>query len=355
MVSPLNLAKVMHNSRFLITLFVLLLITVFGITAQTKKTKEPDWVKSPNAEYKEGRYITAVGHGSDRSSAEQRALTALAGRFGQSVQQEIKTLSSYSEAVRNGTVDISENTAISDAISISTKMDSLIGAEIADVWYDGKSIHYALAVMEKASASLLYSQMLKTNLQIIDNLVTFPEKEKNSLEAYSNYQLAAVIADANQLFYNVLSVVGSSAGISPGKNGDSYRIAAAEIVKNIPIAINVTNDKENRIKTAFSEAINKAGFRSASSNTRYVLNAVLNLTSTENPNQKNQFSSYSVEARLIDTQQGGVVLFPFNISGREGHVTIQDAENRAINMAVREINEKYGEAFLAGIGGKKGK
>jgi hypothetical protein len=305
-------------------------------------------VNSPEAVYDRAAYIAAVGYGPARRDAEQGALVALTALFGQSIQGELKTLNTYSEAVKNGAVDVSENTSAQNAINISARMDSLVGAEIADVWFDGRSAYYAVAVMERAPAAFLYADMIRANGDIIRGLTAIPPGEKNSLESYSRYQLAAVIADANQVFSNVLSVVaGGPAGGVPGdlKRGDDYRLEAMEVARNIPISVNAVNDPSGRIKNAFAAALNRAGFRSGGGDTRYVLEAALALNPVELPNQQNKFIRYDVEANLKDREAGDAVLLPFSVNGREGHLTLAEAENRALGAAVRKIDESYGAAL----------
>jgi hypothetical protein len=294
--------------------------------------------------YNEAEYIAASGHGSDRNLAEKNALAALTAVFGQSIQSDIKIMESYSEAVKNGVVTVSGGTSLQEAINTSTEMDSLVGAEIKDVWYDGRSVYYAAAVMERAKTATLYIDMINSNQRIIQDLVTIPGAGKNTLDAYSRYQLAATIADANRVYANVLSVVGKGTGaIVPGelKKGDDYRLEAVNITKNIPIGVRVTGDRSDRIRGAFASVINKAGFRSGGNNSRYVLNVTLTLSEVQLANPQNKFARYVVDAKLIDTADSAVLL-PFNINGREGHLNLSEAENRAVSAAEKKINETYG-------------
>jgi hypothetical protein len=309
---------------------------------------EPGWVNIPYSVYKESEYVAASGNGANRTAAEKSALAALTAVFGQSIQADLKLVSSYSEAVKNGVVDVSENNSLQEAISTSTEMDALVGAEIKDAWYDGKSTWYAVAVMERAKTSVLYADMIKSNERIIKDLTTIPAAEKNTLDAYSRYQLAATIADVNRVYGNVLSVVGNAGGINPAtmKKGDDYRLDAANITKNIPIAVRVNGDRSDRIRGAFASVISKAGFRSGGNSARYVLNVTLRLSEVTLGNQQNKFARYEVDANLTDTAEG-MVLLPFNINGREGHLNLPEAENRAVATAEKKINETYG-AILSG-------
>ncbi|MDR1105167.1 MAG: LPP20 family lipoprotein [Treponema sp.] len=305
---------------------------------------EPGWVTVPYSVYRESDYVAASGHGANRNAAEKNALAALTAVFGQSIQADLKLMSSYSEAVKNGVVDVSENNSLQEAISTSTEMDSLVGAEIKDVWYDGTSVYYAVAVMERAKTAVLYTDMIRSNERIITELTTIPAAQRNTLDAYSRYQLAATIADANRVYANVLSIVNKgTASVVLGnlKKGDDYRLEAANITKNIPIAVRVNNDRSDRIRGAFAAVISKAGFRSGGNNSRYVLNVTLTLSEVQLANQQNKFARYVVDANLTDTTEG-MVLLPYNINGREGHLNISEAENRAVAAAEKKINEAYG-------------
>jgi hypothetical protein len=305
---------------------------------------EPEWVAAPYSVYPEGEYIAASGHGSDRNLAEKNALAALTAIFGQSIQADIKIMETYSEAVKNGVVDVSGGTSLQEAINTSTEMDSLVGAEIKDVWYDGKSVYYAVAVMERGKTAVLYRDLINSNQRIIQDLVTIPDAEKNTLNAFSRYQLAATMADASRVYANVLSVVGKGTGsIVPGelKKGDDYRLEAVNITKNIPIEVRVNGDRSDRIRGAFASVISKAGFKSGGNNSRYVLEVNLTLSEVQLQNQPNKFARYVVDANLTDTAEG-VVLLPYNINGREGHLNLSEAENRAVAAAEKKITEGYG-------------
>jgi hypothetical protein len=311
---------------------------------------EPPWVSAPGTVYNQAAYVAAVGYGAERGLAEKNAFAALTALFGQSVQGEQVAAVKYSEAVLNGAVDSwSENTEITNAIKTSVELESLVGAEIKDYWYDGGTTYYAAAVMERAKTAVLYADMIRTNEKIITDLTAMPDRVKNSLDGYSRYVFAGTVADANRVFANVLSVVGSrDTGIDPGtlKKGDEYRLEAAEIAKNIPIGVAVSNDSADRVRGAFVSAVNKAGFRTAAGNTRYLLDVSVVLSPVDLPNQSNKFVRYTVNANLTD-RETGFILLPYTTGARSGHVTAAEAENRAYSDAVRSINAAYGDHLSA--------
>ena len=319
------------------------LYVVLAITLNAQK--KPAWVDKPSSVYPDKLYVSAVGGGRDRAAAENSAKAALVSYFKQSITSQVTIVDREQQA---GGRTVSSTSDMAQSIEAVAALDTLIGVEIKATWDGGKTGWWAMAVMEKAQAAPLYKEMIQENIRIINNILTISESEKNSLEGYSRYQLAATLADTNEIYYQMLFIMGMADGIAPGKNGGSYRIEAAEIAQRIPVLIKVTGDRNDRIKIAFAEALNKAGFRSGDSNSRYVLNVVLNFAPVESSGQ-NKYVRYSVEARLVDQRQGGAVLFPFSISGRGGHRTLEEAENRALIAIIREIDETYGSDLLVAL------
>jgi hypothetical protein len=314
---------------------------------------EPGWTRNPYTVYDRNTYFAATGHGADRQEAERSALAALTAIFGQSIQAELNTMSTYTEAVSRGVVQVSQNATVQEAIKTSAALDALIGAEIGDVWDGGKNIVYAVAIMNKAKTAILYTDLIRSNQRSISDLITMPDAEKNSFDGYARYQLAAAIADVNRPYANILSLVGNTAGIDPGslKNGDDYRLLAVNITKAIPIAVAVTNDRFDRIRSAFASVFGAIGFRSGGANSRYVLNVTVTLSEAIFPDTTYKHAQYEVDANLTDTADGAVLL-PFNINGREAHATLSEAEKRAVAAAEKTIKDNYGQllsGYLASL------
>ncbi|MDR0688903.1 MAG: LPP20 family lipoprotein [Spirochaetaceae bacterium] len=313
---------------------------------------QPRWVTAPESVYDRKAYISAVGYGDNRDLAERRALAALTAIFGQSLRSEVQSTTVYSEAVINGTItSAAQNSDLVNLIKTSVDMDSLVGAEIRDLWFDGKGTYYAAAVMERVKTTALYKDLINTNIRLIKDLTALPEGEKYTLEGLRKLQLAAIIADANTTFLNVLRVVGDgSAGNIPGplKTGNDYRLEMADITKNIPIGILVENDQQDRIRGAFSAGVSRAGFRIGGMDSPYLLKVLVNMKAVDLPNNPNKFVRYVVDANLEDARTGNVLL-PFMVDGREGHLSIPEAENRAFRAAETKIKETYGQVLDAYI------
>jgi len=302
-------------------------------------TPKPVWVNTPSAGYDEKQYIAVAGSGNSNDEAEKKALANLIGTFNTEISDQSSISTAYREAMSSGAADSwSSTTNIDSNISTSSSLDSLVGAEIRERWNDGKE-YWALAVMEKAKAARNYSDMIKTNQAMISNLTTMTAAEKNTIEGFSRYQFAAVVADVNDSYVNVLRAIGGAvpAGV---EKGDKYRLEAQNIIKTIPVGISVKNDKSGRIQGAFAKSLAELGFRSGGTNSRYLLEVEVNVSPVELPNQTNKFARIELKANLTDTSNR-IVIVPFDFNSREGHTSQSEAENRVYMAAERKISAEY--------------
>jgi hypothetical protein len=307
---------------------------------------KPAWVDNPKAAYPERQYLAFVGLGTTRGRAEADALRNLVAYFGQSVQSDISIVDAYKEKVANGVVDVSSFSAASSAIETSSHMESLIGAEIGAVWLDDKTKnYYAVAVMDMAKTAAVYGGLIDANQRQIEKLVTVPAADRNTIETVERFYLAGSIAKANEIFGTVLSLLGGPKRSGELKTQMDYNEDAKAIIRQIPVTVSVEGDSAGRIAGAFAQALKDSGFRTGNRNARYKIEATVTVTPVVLQNV-NKFSRYVVDAQFLDTANG-TALFPFNINGREGHSTQEEADNRAIRAAETKIKADY-QSVLAG-------
>jgi hypothetical protein len=181
--------------------------------------------------------------------------------------------------------------------------------------------------------------MINANKNMINNLCTMNQTEKNSLEGFSRYQFAATVADINVTYGNLLQVIG--APLPEGLiKGDNYRLEARNITKAIPVGITVKNDKAGRIQGAFAKSLSDLGFGSGGNNSRYKLDVNVVTSPVEYPGNSLKYTRMELSADLTDTSQKAVLL-PYNFNNREGHLVQSEAENLTYSRAEKKINDEY--------------
>jgi hypothetical protein len=333
-----------------------------GASGDGADKNKPAWVDKPDTVYDEKLYVSAVGAAGDRRQAEAMAFGNLTAYFGQSVKSNFAAVEKYKEQVASGTVDISASSEAVQAVEVSSSMESLIGAEIKDVWNDrANNLYYAVAVMDKAKTALLYKDMIDANLGLIGRMTNVPEARRDTIETVAAYYLAAGLADANSVFATVLSLVGGG-GASGLKTRDDYIYEAKEIAARIPVnvAVEVLMESESRdevkkdigerVKSAFAAVLGSAGFITGGGDSRYIIKARINVTAADLPGVPVKSSRYVVVADFTDVHAASV-LFPFSIDGRDSHLSQSEADQRALRKAEARIKEEYGELLQNHLSG----
>jgi len=313
----------------------------------TRGGTRPNWTSNPYAVYSRDRYLAAVGTGSDRTEAEKRAFAALAAFFGQSIRTDLTVATIYSEAVSNGIITVSENTQVRDTIVTAASLDTLIGAEIGNVWEDRRGTIYALAYIDRRRTAAVYTEIILMNQRNIDNLIAMNAAEKNTFDGYARYKLAALIAGMNEEYAGIVRLSEDSKvpfDISNISNADALSLEASNIIKNISVGFRVNGDSNNRVRDAFAKALSGEGLRTQGSNTPYVLDVSVNMSEITYPGNAFKFCGYTISANLIERSTGSVLL-PFSVSGREGHSTYETAQTRAIAAMEKTIAENYPVLF----------
>ena len=306
----------------------------------TRGGAQPRWVDDPYTVYPRDRYFAAVGSAATSDEAQRKALAALTAFFGQSVRSDFSTVTMYTEAVQRGIVTVSENTRIRDEVTTAASMDTLVGAEIGSVWDNGRGVIFAAAYMEKQRAISVYSDLIAINNRNIELLTEMSDAEKNPLDGYARYKLAAFISNINANYSNVISLAGGSAASLNIRSANLFNLEASNIIKNITVSVVVNNDRSGRIRDAFAGVLAAEGMRTRGNNPLYTLEVRLDMGEVTFPNNRNVFCRFTVSANLVENATGAV-LFPFNISDRAGHSTYENAQAAALTLMERTIAARY--------------
>ena len=314
-----------------------------------KPTKMPDWVERPSAVYPNASFITYVGNAADRNSSELAALQGLAAVFGQSVKSDSTANSRMEQAKANGLVATNSSNVFSQEVKRKVDVDNLIGVEVKEYWQDvAGGSWYAIAVLDKAKAADIYTDMIKKNAAAIDTVLKNIGADKNSFDAFGAYDFAEEIAVENEKHLNKISVINSDLvsglkGYCPSSK--NFHAKKMEIAKNIPINIQTFNDEHGRYKQAFSKTVADAGFKSTfDDSVRYTLIAKFEFERSDAKDGKTTRCRYNCESCILDSKTGHQIV-PFAIKGRESHVDYAEAQHKAEVALVGKIQKDFSEAL----------
>ncbi|GHV77849.1 hypothetical protein AGMMS49942_26700 [Spirochaetia bacterium] len=344
----------MKNKKALV--FIVLCFCATGCrTGNGVVEGKPKWIQKPENVFNPACYICGTGSGSSQEKADANAFANLIIYFGQSVESNIQSVQVYKELITGNSESLQLQDEISTEIKLSSSMNQLIGAKIYDRWKEAvpqKTTYHAVAVMEKAEAIRIYTQLINDNLVLIEKLIALGSAEKTTVNAAARYYCAADIADANAVFKNVLMVLGVSHQDAGNNTGHDYRLSAENILAQIPITITVKGDVDNRISKAFAQVFSGRGFRTntvpgaTSADRPYTLRAEFKMEDVPANDSKYQYTRFVLTAALMG--KDGAELLSFSETGREGHTTQSEARQRAIHSAEIIITEdSFAKEFAA--------
>jgi hypothetical protein len=309
---------------------------------------KPNWVEKPEGAFNPAYYICGVGSGSSQETADASAFASLIAYFGQSVESNIQSVQIYKERVTGNLAALESRDEISSEVKLTSSFNQLMGAKIVDRWKETvkkKTTYYAAAVMQKAEAVRIYTQLIGDNHALIEKLTAIPAAEKATIATVARYQCAADIADANGVFKNILLVLGASRQSDEGDRGIDYRLRAQDMASQIPIAITVKGDVDGRIKTALASVFTGYGFVSGEKGARYRIDAALTIAPGK-PSAQFFFSNYTLSVNLFDAASKSTLL-TFSRSDHQGHTSQSGAESRALNGAEDAIRQDYMSEFAS--------
>lgn len=308
----------------------------------------PKWIEDPTGQYPEGAYITAVGEGYSQKEAETAAIEALAAVFSRKIESQTQSSVQYTSGQEKlqGQMD----KRVNQTVSISTKIDTLMGVEIKERWVSSEGVHAALAVLNKTKTATLYSEHIKHNNESIRALLDVPEDMKGTFAQFARYKAAYTQAEKNAALFSVLAQLNAAAvatvrdeQLAPNTIKEKW----LGVLKYMPIAVTVDGDSGDKIKSTFSKIFASEGFTlSSKSNCRYAMTVTLTLSDEKTQGNKKTLIRYTLDAAFTDAVSGEI-LIPFSLTGREIHLNKQSAEVRLFKTLDKKITETFTAAFEA--------
>jgi hypothetical protein len=157
----------MHPSRRCLIVAALALAAPLAAEAGSPRDGKPDWISGESLEWPRQLYLTGVGVGDDRATAQDRARAEVSRIFKTRVVATTSAFAAETSRASGDALESASTRATSDDTRTVTERD-LVGVEIAATWQDPASRQvYALAVLERRQAAA----RLESQLEAIDAAV----------------------------------------------------------------------------------------------------------------------------------------------------------------------------------------
>lgn len=311
------------------------------------KNKMPKWITLPSGVYPAEKYMNGTGSGTNRETAALEAVRNLSSVFGQTVKSNTAASKKMERALSEGKVSFSSAENLQQNITSQIEAENLIGIEIAEYFYNKpEKKWYAVAILEREKTAAVYQKYIEKNDAAVRKAIKESEKNPGTFYGYSEICFAAEIASENDKLVKNLTVIDFESGSEISKKIVSLQntqLTKKKFAENITIYVQISGDKDNKIKSAFQDIFSKYGFKtSPSKKEKYNLEG--KYSSEISQKGKITYCVYSLDLDFSDVLQAES-LFAINLKGREGSLSESDATNRTYRTLEKDIGTQFSKNF----------
>ncbi len=302
--------------------------------------KDEDILSELERKYPSDEYFFAVGTGLSRQVAESSAKFSISQVFGEKIEGN---QSVYSYVDSNGINNQSINLEMTEMLSV----DDLVGIQIKEVFFDKKGNYNCVAVLNKKEAANYYSNKISENEKKIKFLLKDVKSDNYSLQYISLFDEAIDLATQSDYYLHILSVLNpvlykmnsysytSSAKLKNEKNNYSSKFS---------FTIDVINDMDNILLNSISSVLLKHGCKIVESDSNYSILANIEFDDVELNDNKHEYVRFVFKSSIIDNSSQEII-YPCVYTGREGHLTKEQAKQRSMNKVDNHIKEEWLKRF----------
>ena len=311
------------------------------------KGKRPDWVDTESKHYPPDRFLIAVGYGPDRPAAEDKARAEIAKIFYSDIHSSNRTYQEILETTTGGQTRTRESINFEEITRVSTRR-VLSGVRIAQVYQESEPNpqFYALAVIDRYRTEKILQDKIEELDRDIQKLYLETQGQQDKLGQVQNLQLCVRKHILRQAYDTELRI------ISPNGRGIPQAVSFMEIknrlnevlLKDFFIALSIGGFRADEIQRTLVEALNQKGFAISEEiqKTSVLLRGTIEIEPIKQGLSEWKFVRWKVYFDLVD-RQDGAVFGSVQKSGKAGHLTHAQAEERAIlkmrTILAEEISE----------------
>lgn len=314
---------------------ILSFISIALLAAQDK----PAWIDNPQSQYSNAKYLSAVGAGDTRKSAESDAAAKLTMIFQSTIRAEQAVTDRYKElftSPQNSTYEqqseVTKNTSISSG-------QTLYNFQIAETFTDNLGKTYALAVIERGPTADIYRKKIAENDKVMKAYVNGSTAASDPVEKYARINAAAVFSTMNESLKQQLLIImpGETVQSDSGYDDVTIRSLLTDARKRMPFSIAVANDPDGKALSILKEMLSEMGFAVADKGVLTISGDIsFEKIDLKRPEQFVRWN-YNLSVRT----SSNVAIVSLSENGREGHVTYEEAVARAARTMKQKIKKNF--------------
>ena len=318
-----------------------------GGAVRVQKGKRPDWVDGESIQYPSSLYLTGVGYDPDRRSAEDKARAEIAKIFLSRIDARTRSYQEYLQTTSKGRSQTEQAISIEEITKVSTQK-VLSGVRISQVYQETgqEPIFYALAVLDRDQSAEILRDKIHGLDREIERLFSKAVAEKDML-ATIKYLRQAIQSHILRGAYDAeLRIVSQSGrGISPPIHFTEIKSKLESVLlRDFLIGVSVTGTRAGEIQDALLQGLNQQGFSVSEDLTRaqVLVRGTVEIKPLDRGTSEWKYVQWRTHFDMVD-KEGGAVFGSVNKTGREGHLNLAQAENRAVRKMRKALTTEIAE------------
>ena len=309
--------------------------------------RRPAWIDGESRRFPSGTYLSGVGYGTDRPEAEDRARAEIAKIFTSHIESSNRTYQQIFESSAAGNSRTAQNINFEEITRVSTQK-VLSGVRIARVYRDRSATpeYYALAVLNRShAAEILREKIVEMDRQIEQSLRE-SQVRTDKLTQIKLLHNCIELHALRQAYNAELRIVDfGGQGIAPGVNISEIKTRLTEVLlKDFLIALSVQGSRADEVRQSLVEALNSKGFAVSEQIDRASVLARGRVDIKPIPQGSGpwKFVRWNAYFDLVD-RSGGAVFGSVQKTGKSGHLTTAQAEDRAVKSIRQSLAAEISE------------
>lgn len=323
-------------------------------------TIRPDWIDTPGRRFPAQRFLTGVGSGIDRTTADNRAKALIAEVF----SARIEASSSFSESERLVGQGQGERLQSSrQAIRTTTRRD-IAGVAIAESWRDETGLFWSLAVLDRQRAAQTFAAEIESlDARLARDLAaeTAPDDqdkaEANAIQSAPSLSRArravrvqAALRKRDQLSRDLAIVAPGHVVVAPTVDLVAAERWANESLRQLIVTIAADpHPNSESLISSVSRSLASLGIGVAKSAEAADLRIHLAISITPPLVQDGwHWARGTVRVDILDARQNQE-LRSFEASGRKSSTDAVEAERRLLEALGDNLTDKTRDALLEAL------
>jgi hypothetical protein len=338
------------------SLGVLILLFFLISCSATSSGPKPDWVDHQSKKYPENRYLLGVGSGDDEQSAEMNALSAIARIFQVAVKQSQTEISNSLTTKTGDDTQSQWEVQFNEVTELSTQK-TLEGAQIVESWVDPAQTVHKLAVLDRLKTALILEERIEELDKAVNRDVNTIRRSGDKLQVARSYYRSIQMMMKRDVYNSDLRIV------NPTGQGNEFKVSLNStssdlrtfLAQELNMAIEITGPNSEKVKTALVESLTKSGFsvlgQTSNNPPNIIIKGELQFKNLDMPSS-NKFVRWQADFHLVN-QIDGKEFGSLQRRGREAHVSYEAAEQRALRLLIKQVNQKLSQEIFAFVFGSE--